>query len=193
LQALVKSTNKERLSVIPSDPNLTLRDPGGSGHPALESRFMRDVLKLGATPLGSLGGTPDWIILDTAPAMIALTRAGLAAAQYVIAPVRPRRLSLRGTRNMLTTLRTINALTNSGARFLGMVITHWDDLKLSQEFEDLLLPPALQEFGGEAFTVKIPLDNRLEYEEPGVQTPGAKAYAAVAIEVLNAVKSPIVQ
>lgn len=192
LQALVKSTSRERLCVIPSDPNLTLRDPGGSGRPDIESRFRRDVWRLGATPLASLGGIPDWIILDTAPAMTALTRAGLAAAQYVLAPMRPRKLSLPGTRNMLNTLRTVTALTHSQTTFLGVVITHWDNLKLSQNFEDLFLPSALQEFGGEAFKVKIPLDNRLEYLEPGAQIPGAKAYEALAIEVLNAAKWPIV-
>jgi len=89
-------------------------------------------------------------------------------------------------------LRTVTALTHSQTTFLGVVITHWDNLKLSQNFEDLFLPSALQEFGGEAFKVKIPLDNRLEYLEPGAQIPGAKAYEALAIEVLNAAKWPIV-
>jgi chromosome partitioning protein len=193
LQSLVKSTSKERLSLIPSDPNLTLRDLGGGGRPDVELRFVRDVKELGAKPLASLGGVPDWIIIDTAPAMSVFTRAGLAAAQYVLAPMRPRRLSLPGTENMLAALRTVAALTNSRATFLGTVITHWDDLKLSQNFEDLLLPPALREFGGEAFKIKIPVDNRLEIVEPGAQTQGAKAYESLAIEVLNAVKSPIVQ
>ena len=56
---------------------------------------------------------------------------------------------------MLATLRTVNALMASKATFLGIIVTHWDDLKQSQNFEDLLLPPALQEFGGTAFKIKV--------------------------------------
>jgi hypothetical protein len=80
-------------------------------------------------PIANLGGTPDWIIIDTPPALSVFTRAGLAAAQYVLAPVRPRRASLSGTRNMLLTLRTMDALTGTNGRFLGTVLTHWDNLE----------------------------------------------------------------
>jgi cellulose biosynthesis protein BcsQ len=67
---------------------------------------VRDVQKLCGQVIPSLGGAPDWIILDTPPSMSVFTRAGLAAAQHVIAPVRPRLASLAGTRNMLRTVRT---------------------------------------------------------------------------------------
>jgi chromosome partitioning protein len=185
LSALIKSTSTKHLSLIPSDPYLTLRDPGGGGRPDLETRFARDVRQLSVQPLASLGGVPDWIIIDTPPAMSVLTRAGLAAAQFVLAPMRPRRLSLRGTTNMLKTLRTVNALTRDRAVFSGAIITHWDDLKISQDFRDLLLPPALQEYGGEAFKVTIPLDNQLETLAPSANTNGAKAYRSLAAEVLQ--------
>lgn len=188
LQALVKSTNADRLSIIPSDPFLRLRDPGGGGRPDLEMRFASDVQQLSTQPLASLDGVPDWIIIDTPPAMSAFTRAGLAAAHLVLAPMRPRSLSLGGTANMLKTLRTVNALTRGRATFLGAVITHWDNLKLSQDFLDLLLPPALQEFGGEAFKVTIPVDNQLETLPPSANTHGAKAYRSLAVEVLQRVQ-----
>ena len=185
LQSLVKSTNVERLSIIPSDPYLRLRDPGGGGRPDLETRFARDVRQLAAQPVASLGGLPEWIIIDTPPAMSVLTRAGLAAAQFVLAPMRPRNLSLQGTANMLRTLRTVNALTRGHASFLGAVVTHWDDLKVSQDILNLQLPPAFQEFGGEAFKITIPLDNQLETLTPSANTNGAKAYRALAEEVLQ--------
>jgi chromosome partitioning protein len=188
LQLLIKSTSTDRLSVIPSDPYLRLRDPGGSGRPDLETRFARDVRKLSAQTVATLGGQPDWIIIDTPPAMSVFTRAGLAAAQYILAPMRPRRLSLQGTTNMLKTLRTVNALTRNHATFLGAVITHWDDLKQSQDFLDVQLPSALQDFGGEAFKVTIPLDNQLETLTPSANTNGAKAYRSLATEVLQHVQ-----
>ena len=188
LHQLVISTTRKHLSLIPSDPNLMLRDPGGGGRPDIESQFAQDIRYLGSQPIASLGGVPDWIIIDTPPAMTVFTRAGLAAAHYVLAPIRPRRLSLRGTENMLATLRTVNALMASNASFLGIVTTHWDDLKLSSDFEDILLPPALQEFGGTAFKVKIPIDNQLEAGSPGAKTRGAEAYRNLASEVLSYVQ-----
>jgi cellulose biosynthesis protein BcsQ len=162
--------------------------PGGGGRPDLETRFARDVRQLSAQPLASLGGVSDWIIIDTPPAMSVFTRAGLAAAQFVLAPMRPRNLSLRGTTNMLKTLRTVNTLTRNHATFLGAIITHWDDLKVSQDFRDVQLPVALQEFGGKAFKVTIPLDNQLETLTPSANTNGAKAYRSLAAEVLQHVQ-----
>jgi len=189
LHDLIISAGKERLSLIPSDPYLTLRDLGGSGRPDVELRFARDVQKVGMQPLATLGGTPDWIIIDTPPAMSVFTRAGLAAAQYVLAPVRPRTASVTGTTNMLTTLRTISALMGgNGATFMGAVITHWDGLKLSQNFADQVLPLRLQDFGGGAFETKIPLDNQLELLGPGAKIRGAEAYEALAVEVLRYVQ-----
>src|SRR5260221_2538401 len=185
LRDLITATGKERLSIIPSDPLLRLRDLGGSGRPDVELRFAREVRKLIVQPLTTLGGVPDWIIVDTPPAMSVFTRAGLAAAHYVLAPVRARRASLSGTRNMLITLRTMNALTDDGTSFLGMVITHADDLVLSKRFEEVDLLRALQEFGGRTFATKIPIDNQLELLAPGAKTGGATAYTALAMEVMR--------
>ncbi|HEU5348416.1 MAG TPA: AAA family ATPase [Ktedonobacterales bacterium] len=185
LHDLVMATSERNLSVIPSDPFLTLRDLGGSGRPNIEVRFVEDVQKLCIQPMAPLGGTPDWIIIDTPPAMSVFTRAGLAAAHYVLAPIRPRRVSLAGTRNMLKTLRTMSALTGAGTNFMGILVTHWDNLKSSKAFEDIFLPEALQDFGGRVFTSKIPIDNQLESLGPGAKTKGAKAYEALAEEVLQ--------
>jgi chromosome partitioning protein len=175
------------MSLIPADLFLTLRDMGGSGRPEAELRFVRDVESLCAQPIASLGGTPDWIIIDTPPALSLFTRAGLAAADYVVAPVRPRRASLAGTRNMLRTLRTMNALVRDRAQFLGAVITHWDGLALSKNFAEVRLPRALQTVGGTAFATMIPVDNQLDIVEPGANTPGARAYQALAREVVSRV------
>jgi cellulose biosynthesis protein BcsQ len=184
--------DQERLSIIPSDPNLTLRDLGGSGRPDVETRFVSDVRELHTQPITSLGGTPNWIIIDTPPAMSVFTRAGLAAADYILAPVRPRFASLAGTRNMLLTLRTMDALTGTGGRFLGTVLTHWDNLEVSKRFETIDLPRLLQgrlqEFGGKAFQAKIPIDNQLETLEPGAKTRGAEAYEALADEILERIE-----
>lgn len=185
---LVTSAGRQGLGIIPSDPFLTLRDLGGSGRPDVELRFVQDIRALCSQPIATLGGVPDWVVIDTPPAMSVFTRSGLAAADYVLAPIRPRRASLAGTQNMLATLRTMIALMGKGATFMGVVITHWDELKLSKEFEDISLPRALQHFGGKSFASKIPIDNQLESLEPGAKTKGARAYEALAEEVLRNAK-----
>lgn len=191
LQVLAKPTTKTCLSIIPSATRLALRDLGGTGRPDIEAKFMADVRELGQHNIPSLGGSPDWIIIDTPPAMSVFTRAALAAADYVIAPVRPRRRSLPGTKMMLQKLETMKALTGVRATFLGTVITHWDGLQVSQRIVDIRLPLALQAFGGQAFSVKIPIDNQLENYGPGAGNIGAAAYAALATEVANAVAAQL--
>jgi chromosome partitioning protein len=144
-----------------------------------------DVQDLCAQQIESLGGTPQWIIIDTPPAMSVFTRAGLAVADYVLAPIRPRTSSIRGTTNMLKTLQTMSALTGRRATFMGTLITHWDKLKMSQNFEDQVLPDRLRGYGGRIFETRIPIDNQLEPLEPGARTGGAEAYQKLAEEVLR--------
>lgn len=191
-ELIIPSETAPSLSLLPSDPNLTLRDLGGSGRPDIEMQFTRDLRQLAAQKMASLGGAPEWIILDTPPAMSVFTRAGLAVADYVLAPVRPRHASLVGTRNMLLTLRAMDSLTGTSGRFLGTVTTHWDNLAVSNKFLDLELPSMLgnlREFGGHAFQSQIPIDNQLETLEPGAKTKGAEKYSALVDELTTLIES----
>lgn len=185
LAELITRSDEDPLSIIPADPFLTLRDYGGHGRPDIELRFARDVQKLCAKDIASLGGQPDWIIIDTPPAMSVFTRGGLCAAEYVIAPMRPRPSSVAGTRNMLQTLRTVNALMGTQAQFIGVAMTHWDDLALSSSALQITIIPAINRFGGRVLDTYIPMDNRLEALHPGAGTNGAKAYSELAEEVLR--------
>lgn len=191
LHSLVQEARSNtNLRIIPSDLFLTLRDMGGSGNPEFETRFARDVHELATRkfwePAPNSDGTADWIIIDTPPAMSVPTRAGLAAAEYVLAPVRPRLASLAGTRNMLRTRRTINAITDNSIEFLGAVITHWDTRKVTEE-AIARLQPLVYKSGGRIYDTVIPDDNQLDTLEPGsnksMVTPGGEAYHALAEEI----------
>jgi cellulose biosynthesis protein BcsQ len=111
----------------------------------------------------------------------------LAAADYVLAPIRPRLASLAGTANMLRMLRTMNALMQDRIQFLGAVITHWDNLVLTKNFAEVRLPRALRTVNGAAFETTIPIDNQLDTLEPGANTGGARSYEALAREVISRV------
>ena len=88
---------------------------------------------------------------------------------------------------MLETLRTTGALTGREAVFMGIVITHWDDLQVSKDFANVLLPQLLDRYGGQEFKEKIQLDNLLERVEPGASTVGARGYTKLAGEVMRIV------
>jgi hypothetical protein len=88
-----------------------------------------------------------------------------------------------GTKIVLTTLGTLNALTGESANFIGVVITHWDDLAISKNFRDIDLPNALGPFGAKALVTLIPIANQLEVSQRTTPTKGAKAYAELAEEV----------
>lgn len=186
LAELVTSSDLDGLGIIPSDPFLTLRDYGGGGRPDVELQFVEDVQKLCLQPIAAIGGTADWIIIDTPPSMSVFTRSGLAAAEYVLAPIRQRPSSVAGTRNMLQTLRTMNALMGTDAHFLGVVATHSDDLAVSKDFAQFQQPAIVKGFGGMLpRTPIIPFDNQLDTLEPGANTKAAKAYGVLAGEVLS--------
>lgn len=185
LMDVITPTAIDRLCIIPADPFLTLRDYGGSGRPDVELRFVQDIQKLCNRQIASLGGPPDWIIIDTPPAMSVFTRCGLCAAEYVIAPVRPRASSAAGTRNMLRTLRTVGALMGTQADFMGGIITHWDNLELSKGVIVQSIGPLIVQYGGRILEPYVPVDNQLEILQPGAGTHGAQAYSALAEEVLT--------
>lgn len=185
IELILSSETQSGMSIIPSDPFLTLRDYGGSGRPDIELRFVRDIERLRVSPIASLGGVPNWIIMDTPPAMSVFSRAGLAASQYTLAPVRPRRASLAGTRNMLKTVRTMNQLMGTSSTFLGAVVTHWDDLELSKDFLRISLIPAITGAGGQIFGRMIPIDNRLDNVGPDAHTKGVEEYRALTNDILQ--------
>ncbi len=89
---------------------------------------------------------------------------------------------------MLRTLKTVNALMGTEAVFLGSVITHWDNLELSKNVLQFRLIPVINKNGGRVLQTRIPMDNRLDTLEPGAGTHGAKAYDALAEEVLRYAK-----
>lgn len=192
LQSLVREARSNtNLRIIPSDLFLTLRDSGGSGDPEFETRFMKDVQGLTSRKLWEDPvGTPDWIIIDTPPSMSIPTRAGIAAAQYVLSPVRARLASMAGTRNMLRTHRSINALTNGSVAFLGTVVTHWDNGKVTDEFRTRL-QQLVTRSGGRMYTTVIPDDNQLDILEPGtaksMASPGGRAYHELVEEIERSV------
>jgi cellulose biosynthesis protein BcsQ len=173
--------------LIASHPALSLLDTGGAGRPAVEMGFARDLYVVASAPHQATGKPFDWVLIDTPPAISLFTRAALCAADYVIAPARSRPSSVSGTKNMVDTLDTMNALKRAPAKLLGCLLTHWQDDEHSTQtypyLEDL--------FGGRRSRIManyIPFDVTIEKTHGATQHRAHNAYAAATQEVLNYVQ-----
>lgn len=119
------SPTQPLLSIIPAHPSLAHADTGGFGRPDIELKFVANLYDAFAPREGFT--RYDWIIIDTPPSVSVFTRAALAAADFVLAPVRARDSSVRGTSNMLQAKCTMSALMGRAPQLLGGLLTHWGE------------------------------------------------------------------
>lgn len=169
--------------IIPSNPYLVRRDSGGLGRPMTELRFVRDLYTAFCAPPQPGQYLFDWIILDTPPAVSLFTRAALAAADYVLVPVRARKSSFVGTVNLLETLDTMSALMGHAPRLIGGVITHWREDATSRNGE-VRIRKLFRDVRSDLLATKIPLAVAIE-NNPALAQNAMHAYDALVGEVLE--------
>lgn len=179
--AIFEVPSQMHLALIPGHLNLGMLDTGGAGHPEIELRFARDLydLAIGIGPQAAKGF--HWIILDTPPAISLYTRAALAVADFVIAPARARRSSIRGTVGAIRARQAMNALVGRRELRLGCLLTHWQgDQQSAQQRDGLEI--VLTKSGAFLFKAKIPLAATIEK----TQVPAAvrSAYAELVKETM---------
>lgn len=157
-------------------------DTGGSGHPEVELRFVSDLYQLAGANDHKVYGRFDWIILDTPPAISLYTRTALAAADYVIAPARARRSSVRGSKAALHARHAMNALVGRARPQFGGVVTHLQNDQRSIPERDRL-QVELSTDGGIILGTSIPWSAAVETPTP----PHAirEAYDRLAQEVMR--------
>lgn len=173
--------------LIPSESDLSLLDTGGAGRPSVEKAFADEVHSLASKPYQMTGRPFDWVILDTPPAVSLFTRSALCAADYVIAPARSRQSSVVGTRNMVDTLDTMNALKHTPTMLLGCLLTHWqvdeDSTRSYPDLEDLFTTRRSRILAN-----YIPFDVTVEKTHGATQHRARDAYANATREVLEYVQ-----
>ncbi len=184
LRDLVRQSSVHPLvSVVSAHPNLVHRDSGGLGRPDRELRFVWDLYQAFCA-LQSFGLEPfDWIILDTPPAVSLFTRAALAASDYVVIPVRARKSSYVGTRNLFDTLDTMSALMGRTPKLLGGVMTHWGEDATSLAVEERM-ERIFTGQGSSLFESRIPTAVAIE-TNPAHAKHAVSAYNALVGEVLE--------
>jgi cellulose biosynthesis protein BcsQ len=192
LAALVRSTAIEgepipQMFLIPAHADLSLLDTGGAGRPSVEVGFARDLHSLVSMPYQVTGKPFDWVILDTPPAVSLFTRSALCAADFVVAPARSRPSSVNGTKNMVKTMDTMNALKSTPTKLLGCLLTHWqDDEHSTQTYPDLEV--LFSERRSRILAKHIPFDVTIEKLHGATRHRATDAYVAATQEVLDHVQ-----
>lgn len=195
LPTITRPTGLKNLWLMAGHPNLQFIDVGGSVRPDLELLFARDLHRRDVAPPD--GGSFDWIILDTPPAMTLQARAALAAAHYVIAPVMPRAFALAGLRNLFETINAMGALTGSDLSVLGCLITHWQETADSREavgrLQHFLDSEGMHTLSASILDTRIPIDPGIDRAQSRRRSlwrmrarpsRGALAYDALVREVV---------
>jgi chromosome partitioning protein len=180
IEAAVRSTDVERLDIVPSTPDLA----GANVElPRLEGSETR--LREALAPLK---GSYDYTFLDCPPSLGPLTVNALVAADRVIVPVQAEYFALEGLAGLLDTLGLIQRELNPRLTVAGMLLTMHDGrTRLSQDVER----EVRKHFPELVFETVIPRNVRLG-EAPSYGRPvihydphcaGADAYFDLAKEV----------
>ena len=132
----------------------------------------------------------DFIIIDCPPSLGLLNTNALTAADSVIVPVQCEYYALEGLTQLLSTIRLVQRLFNENLKIEGVLLTMFDArTKLSLEVQQ----EVRRYFKERVYTSYIPRNVKLS-EAPSngesifeydVRSEGAKAYAALAKEVIN--------
>ncbi|AMC94543.1 sporulation initiation inhibitor Soj [Erysipelothrix larvae] len=132
----------------------------------------------------------DFIIIDCPPSLGLLNTNALTAADSVIIPVQCEYYALEGLTQLLSTIRLVQKLFNPELRIEGVLLTMFDvRTRLSVEVQQ----EVRKYFKERVYKSNIPRNIKLS-EAPSrgssifeydVRSEGAKAYAALAKEVLN--------
>jgi len=140
----------------------------------------------------------DFIIIDSPPSLSLLTVNGLIAARYVLLPVQTEFYALEGLGQLLETMKLVRKGMNPSLELLGVLPTMLDKrTTLSSQVHDEIK----RHFSDRVFETTIPRNVRVaEAPSHGLPigaydkfSPGARAYKALAKEVVTRVRDAIAQ
>lgn len=116
--AVIKYGELDNLYILPS--NITLANA--------EPRFFAEIgremfLK---SMIAKLKDNYEYVFLDCPPSLTMLTTNALVASNYVLIPVYPTVLSLKGMKNLIDYINKVKVKLNPDLKILGIVITMFD-------------------------------------------------------------------
>jgi len=182
VRPFVIPTGIERLSLVPSDRNLTGAEIEMVTLSGREERLR--------TLLQSARGDFDYIFVDCPPSLGLLTLNALVAADAALIPLHCEYFALEGLADLVSTMRRVRASLNPGLDIEGVLLTMVDErTNLGQQ----VASDVREFFKEKVFRTTIPRNVRLG-EAPSHGMPvivydgksrGAEAYLALAKEMLE--------
>jgi chromosome partitioning protein len=197
LSRVIQPTQYERLSILPSSPQLAGATVELVSLPRREYR-LRDALHNAATE-GGREYPYDYILIDCPPSLGILTINALTATDSVIIPVQCEYLALEGLSQLSRAIELVRRALNSTLRLRGLIMTMYDA-------RTTLAKQVVEEvkgyFPGHVFETVIPRNVRVSeapsYGEPiaayAPRSAGGIAYAALTKELLvgdGKIKAPV--
>jgi chromosome partitioning protein len=186
LAEVIVSTVQPGLELAPAGPDLAGAEVELVPAMAREQRLRR--------ALDSVAGRYDAIIVDCPPSLGLLTLNALTAADEVLVPVQCEYLALEGLGQLTGTLEAVRRNLNPRLHLGGLLLTMYDSrTNLSQQVAE-----EVRRHFPATFATVIPRSVRVsEAPSHGLpislyagSSPAAKAYAAFAAEVIEALLPP---
>ena len=184
MRSVICETSLKNLSLVPSTPDLA-----ASAVELASVRHRDTFLERSLLPISH---DFDFILVDSPPGLGVLTINGFRAADYVIIPVQCEYFALEGMAEILRTIQIVNIHSQREIKVLGILLTMFDrKSRLSRQVRSELQKKSRER----VFHVVIPKNSCLA-ESPGFgktilqyapYSHGAKAYTAVAEEILHLV------
>lgn len=167
LAQLVQPTHLQNVWLIPSHVRLRLVITGAATDPSVELHFLQSLHSQAIHPPRSPEEDTafDWIIVDTPPDVLFLTRCALAASHYVVAPTSPGPYAESGLQQLFDTMGAMRGLTGGDIRLMGCLITKWQDSAQNRQSVENLRQVNLAPKGIQIFETYIPFDTNVVRDE----------------------------
>ena len=184
MTAAILPTSTKHLSLVPATPQLANAEVELA---KAEHRFTR--LRSALENLDEY----DIILIDSPPSLSLLTVNGLIAAKYILLPVQAEFYAMEGLGQLLETMQLVRKGLNPTLELVGVLVTMMDS---RTTLANQVYGEIKKHFPGKVFETTIPRNVRIS-EAPSHGVPvgaydrwskGARAYKALAKEVLNRVE-----
>lgn len=182
---LLANQKNKKFFVAPTIPELA--------NVEVQMAEMEDKFRILKKALATVSKDYDFVIIDSPPSLSLLTVNGMIAANYLLLPVQTEFYALEGVAQLLESMNLVKKAMNPKLQLLGVLATMYDRRTVlsSQTLAELK-----RYFKDKVFETTIPRNVRLaEAPSHGVAigqydrfSKGAKAYKALADEVLERVK-----
>jgi chromosome partitioning protein len=179
---VIKSTQFENLSILPSD--ITLSDAEIS----LSNVMSRELIL--KKILETIKDHYDYVIIDCPPSLGLLSINALCASEHIIIPVSPAYFSMKGIKHLLDTIKEVQDGINGDLKIMGVALTLYDSRKtLAKDIRDTLS----SFFEAKFFKTIVRVDSQIEYSQDNqipvvfynAKSKGYEDYMNLALEVLN--------